>query len=570
MDQSNHDGQRGSTGTSSFGLRDRKALRPSLTAVTGLDKLSPGRRSSRLQTFSVPPRRVSRRILPSDLTFQSPSLIQRTKLDNSIIDSPDDQLVSELSNATADLGPKRDFDQDSSHERLEEPDLPPTPTQLGLERPPERPKGLLSSSPPPRGKLGKRQIADQSIQSLSKLRNVHHEEREESLHGSGSAKSRNLLADSVLARHKLKKELAAQSQQLKDHINELETWSKRSAQHGKSVRELGELIPLLLEDHPSTTPEKPQSHGMQMSYLVSTLLPFSTKDPETSYDEPLIVNPFAVDELSQLDSYLTVFAPLNLESRFTTTHGSTSDVILETHTLTLSVPPPFPKILEVPIMYESNPTTQSIVNVMALMGTSNVVNKQPVYLRQWIETRLANPLLKLDVSGLCWGINRFWEASLLRAQLWVRLKDQCREKVAGCRWSTSTCGPSDSQGYDNGALTTWNFRKVLPHLDRTSMLFESGETIAPKVYVSCELKLDEWMGEPKLVPGITVSAPSDLEGKSGRKLEQEAKLLFYEVLNGYGSNQKDSKTDIDADTIVRAAICVLSVVFNRKRERKSP
>jgi hypothetical protein len=130
--------RRSSVEARTFGLRDRKALRPSLS---GPEDDPSGTRRSATATgprsrepslgFVAPPRRLSR---PST-THASPEPAERNTVEGETATERDlDPLGS------PDLPP-------IPQPPFEDPDLPPTPTQLGLHPPPRRPRGLLSSSP---------------------------------------------------------------------------------------------------------------------------------------------------------------------------------------------------------------------------------------------------------------------------------------------------------------------------------------------------------------------------------------------------------------------------------------
>ncbi|KAF7591771.1 hypothetical protein BBP40_001151 [Aspergillus hancockii] len=464
----------------------------------------------------------------------------------------------------------KDLDQFALHEGFEEPDLPPTPTQLGLERPPARPKGLLSSSPTAQSRnRGKRRTTD-TEQSPSKLRSVHYGEGEEVSSDSGETMGQVLFSEPFLKKRKLKNDLFAEVQQLKDDISELENWSNSIRHYGENKEyDLSRLMSILAEEpsHSHATSVKPRSHDVSMSTLISTLLPFSTKSPRIALEEPLAVNPFALDELSQTEPYLTVFAPLNLRAYLSTYREPESGVYLERHTLKLSTQPPFPsQFLNLSINYETNPETQSILSVSVPTGTLGADSNVPLCLRQWIDSRLANPLLKLNLSGLCWGINRYWETAISRAQLWSRLEEQFRGLIVNRGGSIDTAKPGDDQKLNMQILTTLDLRRILPHLKRTSMLFDSRSEPPLKVHLSCELTLDQWAGEPQLVPEISVSAPSRIDGSSGRKIEQDAKRLFHAILGENQSSRIGPDVEVNADMIVQATEGVLGALFGVNAE----
>lgn len=210
-----------------FGLRDRKALRPSLASnaspIHG-SQLSP-RRQSGLAAFAAPPRRVSRKIGPLDLAFGIPETKpQNETTDRPPEDTPGDQL-EELGGTTGDTN-EDNMDQGPSFlDGIEEPELPPTPTQLGLEKPPGRPKGLMSSSPTARyERKTQRRIDDSLKPSALKLEGL---DAGEDSPREGSTADRETLSESELKKQQTKKELFAELRQLKDEIAELEAWTEK-------------------------------------------------------------------------------------------------------------------------------------------------------------------------------------------------------------------------------------------------------------------------------------------------------------------------------------------------------
>ncbi|RAK84288.1 hypothetical protein BO79DRAFT_181374 [Aspergillus costaricaensis CBS 115574] len=508
--------------TRALGLRDRKALRPSLTSTASPlgslkgSKQSPasslsGRRSSGLAAFAAPPRRVSTRITASDLVFRSPSASQQsTEKLPPPTDTPENQLASELDSATGDIDANEALPQPSFQDILDEPDLPPTPTQLGLERPPGRPKGLLSSSPSSQqGKWGKRRNTDGREQSPSKLRKVDYGEAGESA-DSGLLLDRTSLPEEILTKRKLKNKLASELQQLRTEISELETWSKDLAQ-----------------------------------------------------DEA--VNPFALGEHAQTEAYLTALAPLQLTAYYETIPNSTPNLVLERHTLQFSAPPPFPSNrYKVSVTCDVNPETQSLASISFASQANGEDTRTPEDLRRWIDTRLANPLLKLDVTGLCWGINRYWEAMVSRAELWLHMEEQHAKLISG---HAKRDHVTKSKSASSQPLGMSELRQILPHLERTSMLFES-KSGSLKVLVSCQLTLDEWTSEPQLAPGLSVSLLSESDSGSRRKVDQESKRLFQSILNPNENNQAGSSgSGVSASTILRATDCVLRALLSTNSKK---
>ncbi|OJJ33150.1 hypothetical protein ASPWEDRAFT_53189 [Aspergillus wentii DTO 134E9] len=571
----NQSGQQEHPGSRVFGLRDRKALRPSLTSTAspmngprlsgGSPLLSPGRLSN---VFAAPPRRVSRKIVPSDLNFGSP-VARRNTNELAHENTPEDQLASELDSATGAMGAHGDLDHPSLHEVLEEPELPPTPTQLGLENPPGRPRGLLSSSPTSRhGKRSRRRTTDTLQPSPLKFKDAGFDL--DDLSEFGLAANENLMPETALKKQKLKRELSTEIRRLKDDIETLEGWSERISQPDgvtePAGQDFGKLIAALASEdrsHKAASGSRPSN--AHISSLLSTLLPFATKAPRTTRQaSPSPTNPFALQEPAQTKPYLTVFAPLALTAQSHEVSNSKSEALLETHNLTLASPPPFPPTFyNVSIVYETNPETQSINSIYVPTSSESAKTNIPEVLQRWVNARLENPLMKLDVSGLCWGINRYWEATISRAQIWLQIESNHSQLIAGRMPQPG--GSTDGLSHQKGHPTISGLRRLVPHLERTTMLFSTTEKPI-KLLISCALTIDEWTSEPQLTPEISVSISSLTDGTSS-KIEQEAKKLFQGIINEYtGGATEGVVGTADVDAIVRATGGVIDTLFGAETE----
>ncbi|KAL3475317.1 hypothetical protein BJX99DRAFT_230054 [Aspergillus californicus] len=552
--------------TRAFGLRDRKALRPSITLGASPSNIPnrsqqspltfPSGRLSGLGAFAAPPRRVSKGISASDLFFRSPTTSQKTRIEESMTNTPEDQLASELGSATGamDFG---DIEGPSWHDDFDEPDLPPTPTQLGLERPPGRPKGLLSSSPSMQhAKRGKRRAVGDLEQSPSKLRTVDYGAETEDLTEHVAIMNDDLFPGSVLKKQKLKRELSADLGTLKQDIAKLEGLCEKLDRHEGNIEpHLSDLSSLLISADPShANSTNLQSNQGTISSFISSLLPFSTKRPPKRVQSSPRLNPFALNHDNQTDSYLSALAPLKLIASSNIISTFKTNSMLEKHQLTLSAPRPFPpNIYKISVSYETNPETQSLVSLSA-----EIESRTPVYMRKWIDQRLANPLLKLDISGLCWGINRYWEALVSRAQVWAEIEDQHPDLILHNK-AVNPAKPSKSDLNKTETLTISDLRRILPQLERTSMLFESKER-ALKLILTCEITIDEWTGEPDLTPSVCVSSP-EFESGSNEKVEQESSKLFHAILTESTDIHSGTAGGSDAQDIINATNCVLNALF---------
>ncbi|OQD68534.1 hypothetical protein PENDEC_c034G06110 [Penicillium decumbens] len=535
------------------GLRDRKALRPSLGPSSPLkaprtsvdaSTLSPSRRSSGIQAFSKPARRLSKKILPGDFTFRSPVRKQIPPAEDRS-NTPGSQLAREPE-VEEDMG--IGLDNPFVDEDPLEPDLPPTPTQLGLEKAPDRPRGPLSSSPTTRHeKRMKRRPAEYFQPSPLKSIKFLGPSTEEGSDDEDFAPDE--VSPAVLEKQKLRKSLTAELRRLKDDVKELTKWAGKvefDANLAGDTQELNEFLSLLAQESSHINLPAPEQAPAPVSSLLSTLLPFHAniprQPPETS---PLPTNPFALQESSQSPSYLTVFAPLALRTHTSRTSSQTSGFI-ETHTLTFTAPSPFPSSLyNVSVVYETNPETHSLTSVSVPNGNDSKKRRVPEPLRQWIDTRLANPLLKLDVATLCWGINRYWEASVSRAQLWAQV-EQKHGKGMPAHDQKDQPEPRD------GVITHSELRRVVPHLERSTMVIKSKSPGASTlVLLSNTLVMDDWTGEPQLRPELSVSV-SGGNGGSSKKINNEAKKLFHGLLHQEGASTKGVTGTVHINAILRA------------------
>ena len=219
------------------GLRGRKALRPSLGGTSSPLKpprmsenapvLSPSRRASGIQSFTKPPRRLSKKIVPGDFWFGSPTRKQPLSVEPDVSHTPESQLALELGSATRETNAHQPMDTGLDggfmYDDLE-PDLPPTPTQLGLEKAPDRPSALPSSSPSARREKKTKRKAFDLLQG-SPLKTMRFRPQSPDVSGSSTSVSQDDLSAAVLEKRKLRKSLTKKLQNLTDEVDELTKWT---------------------------------------------------------------------------------------------------------------------------------------------------------------------------------------------------------------------------------------------------------------------------------------------------------------------------------------------------------
>lgn len=435
-----------------------------------------------------------------------------------------------------------------------EPDLPPTPTQLGLEKAPDRPRGLLSSSPSTRHEQRLKRRATDVLQS-SPLKSLKFQPPSAEVYDHTDLEQE--ISPAVFEKRMSRKRLATELQQLKQDVAELTDWTAKvesRASLDANSMELNKFLALLREESSHIKREGPRPAPPSISSLLSRLLPFSTNIPRPRDVSLLPTNPFALKESSQSSAYLTVFAPLALRAHTSRTPAQTNG-FLETHTLTFTAPSPFPSSLyNVSVVYETNPETQSVTSLSAPTGGDSKKRKVPEALRQWIDSRLANPLLRLDVATLCWGINRYWEVSVARAQLWAQIEHKHGN-------GNSRGGKDVFPQAQDGAIAASQLRRLIPHLERGTMLVKpQSSNTGPQVLLSNVLTIDEWTGEPQLRSELSVSL-SGGNGASSKKINHEAKKLFHALLREAGTPTAQGVAGtVHMDAIIRATEGVLGAL----------
>ncbi|CRG92761.1 Structural maintenance of chromosomes protein 1A [Talaromyces islandicus] len=572
---------------SGFGLRDKKAIRPSLTGFEGaigaaasqnalniFSGISPRRGSG---AFAVPPRRISR-AAGTPVVESSSSPVKTRQLKDTVLTTPskhpdpDEQLASELDSATRELEHSGLLDPSTLPDDYVEPELPPTPTQLGLEQRPERGgRDLLNSPSAGRGQR-KAPLGPSSLGSAVDLAVPERDPEERQV------------PEAVRKKEAMKSELESQLDKLKADVAQLEKWALQAKQ-GTDSSQLGQdavanLISLLSSSNDTTydplsrllAPETPP-----FSALISSLLPFSKKSVPTKKDtassEPK--NSFALEKTDEFKRYLTIFAPLNLTYTSKLSVPDPASAVTEIHEIILSAQAPFPQYLySIPLTFTTELQSERILSIslMNKTTTSSTQSKIPPGLQAWIKSRLASPLLKLDISGLCAGICQFWETSICRARMWAALREKSEMLAQGKKLDERSSITQISL-LSEQPITKSTLRSLIPHLQRSSMPFvaygannnnnNKRKQDSPKILLSCPLDLDHWTGEARLKPEISIFAP-DLVQSKRNKAERDMKQLFHNLLRTGASSDSEndgSGSGRQMEAIVKATEAVIGIFF---------
>lgn len=295
-----------------------------------------------------------------------------------------------------------------------EPDLPPTPVQLGLEPPAERPRGLVSSSSSPRG----------SKSNTGKRRRRRHRAN---LHATSSpSKLREQVqaeeAQPIDLASNLRQELPAEAPEsdiqqadVQDDQAELpdgikEKQAQRRGLHAELAQlkaDLRRLELMVAEDEPDITPR--------------TLKALTTIRSTPRSGSPDIVLPDMITMPADPIPHLTLFAPAGLRIKTSTRIIKASIKLRQVHTISINTPVPYPPhLFGATIDVHTNPKTTQIESIELVRWNGDSATSHAT-LRKWVDARLASPLHSRDVCGLVWGMGSYWEFCVKRAKIWNTL-----------------------------------------------------------------------------------------------------------------------------------------------------
>ncbi|KAK2739266.1 hypothetical protein FQN57_006601 [Myotisia sp. PD_48] len=457
---------------------------------------------------------------------------------------------------------------------------PLTPTKAGLKKLSKRPLDPLNISPSPRARMKRnRTLEEMGIRRAHKSRGA--QPVQEKAKTVDIAVTMDEAPKGIQEKKEFLVSLQEQLNRLKGEISLIgqEAARLRQSNATDNLDEDGDrmerLLKLLTTSNPSCSPPPKPPTPPSLSCMLSYLLPFTAAQhipppvPNRAPSPPP-ENPYALKLPEEPLPYLTVFAPLTLSSEAMTTTisklpGSTPDHharIIQTSRFVLSPPLDFSTApYHIPIVLESDPEKQAITSISIPPTSSDTLSKWaiPSTLLRWINSRLSDQLFALDISGLCWGICRYWEATMSRAKIWVQLQT-LSDKLANDPKYLERAGDDDENSV--GDELKYPARVLIPYSEQATYRFSTrkGGTDASKIFhllISCQISLDLWTSEPQLDPDICVSCAS-LSDAAASKIEKEVKRVFRGMLMRGRSN---NEFDMEIGSLVKAVEAVVVILF---------
>lgn len=457
--------------------------------------------------------------IPSDTTSRRSALKQRQSAAQKQIqrysDSPD-PLPPPTLVKKADTAPRA-----ASRPRSNEPDLPPTPVQLGLDAPPERPKGLSSSSPQgSKSGSGRRRIRARNGQSVTSSplkqkpdRPVMHDL--ESQPDMAREAPESQLPDLEALEEVLPEELKAKKQTVRSLTVELNKLKEETTllEEALNTHGLGEdaalnnsLVTILKSAAPSRTSENSEFER-------------EVSGKESQY-------PFH-----------DLFAPGNLQLKIRTATKMTKGHAKIIHHVSLTAPSPWPSNIfsanfEV-ITDAEDARVEKVIWVDSLKGHRQALGIQDE-LHTWIQNRLKSELHRLDIGGLIWGVGQYFIASIERTKTFRALARKYKAVSDGFEGDEED-DEQESHSKD-GTLTEDEAVALSRYLIKSQLTFEatsdSGSAVttrrskkaAPKIIAVWKLE-PTWHGQIRSVCEIAPSGIPDSAQESIAELFERVKKV---------------------------------------------
>ncbi|PMD48485.1 hypothetical protein L207DRAFT_505515 [Hyaloscypha variabilis F] len=429
--------------------------------------------------------------------------------------------------------------------RREEPELPPTPTQLGISDPvvttpptgihdtpskrARRSKALakkLKSSPlkprdPPSEEPAKESTRESAREPTKEAAEVVPQLKPESEKVPKRRKSTRFLIpeDPHASKKKIRDNLLKELQQLQADVALANAENERLRQRFESKKPgLGqparsnELAAMLQRATASEAPPKPKPTSIFKS--ISSFLPFQPRRRQQG-SVPVSEKPIPSHLPIALDDplpYLQAFSPLTFTSTITILP---SDSISSSS----STQGPEPPIRQRHVIHASHPSGLFATRFSMTVDTSNlsITSLDILRLDMNAETELGTfirerarkdgPLGK-DVTTICWAMGRWTEVSIQRARFWCAIEGEFgtaqaranslsrhrkrkRKRHASVADNEEEANTEEDEAEEAAMQQKWTRKQLLPQIGRTSMEFTNDEV---ELRFEWKIRFD-WTGE---------------------------------------------------------------------------
>ncbi|KAF2033594.1 hypothetical protein EK21DRAFT_98022 [Setomelanomma holmii] len=415
-------------------------------------------------------------------------------------------------------GQRRAADED-------EPDLPTTPSQQGLEEQDGPRRGLLFSSPskrPPRVKDPAKQSPLRPkappVQEASSTQNI----ADGPVEIEDGKQDKRQLPDPEVERRKqvkakLQREVAELEAQVLRCIEEIVKEQQR--QPGQA---LGAADKRDLEDFIAKVsgPDDAEKDIPLVSSLLCSFLPFSTfaLPPSKSKQHEKLVASHRPVELADPLPYLEMFTSFKFSTQVGLPRGkvfSSANRVHQKHTIEISGPQ---KLL----------TAQISITIDALQN--EIIDMHILHLSPWAERELGTYLRKRaedkDVSAACWAMESYWNIAQKRAQYWHRCEASFAHLLLG--QTNEDVENARPQAKKNAKLSR---RDLNRHLGRDTLILQDRHVM---LKLNWQIGFD-WTGEAESEVTIEPAFPSAWTEADTRKAFSKVPETFASLLQSRGA-----------------------------------
>lgn len=410
-------------------------------------------------------------------------------------------------------------------EELEEPELPPTPTQLGIPDPiVTTPPAGIHNTPSRRNKLLSKKLKSSPLKPREEAPAAEPVPEKPAKRRKSTRFA--IPEDPHAAKKKARDDLLKELQQLQADVKlaNKENERIRLFRESKDIVSSGpsnpeELLALLLRSTALRAAE-PKPKPISAFKSTSLFLPFAARRKQKSITLPAVEKPHPSHLPTPIDDplpHLQLFSPLTYTSEITLLPPESSSFSPDT-----SIQEPEETKFQrhqISAKHSSglfSARLSMIVDISILSITELNIDKldpsAESELGEFVRRRASNEnILGKDIGVVCWAMGRWVETAVIRARFWCDVHSEFGSKEAR---ETSLRNirrkkkrRRDEVGKEEEEKRKWTRRDMLPYMGRTSM-----EILGEEVEVRVEWKLGfDWTGEVESKISASARLPSCCE-----------------------------------------------------------
>lgn len=369
-----------------------------------------------------------------------------------------------------------------------DPELPPTPVQLGLDVAPGRPRGLASSSSPGGSKSGsgkdrKRRrgngVSSSPLKPRANPPGVSVEETE----------------SPATVQHRTVPAMEAPESGVEVPESTDAAFAEDPRQKQTTIDDLKAQVECLEAEMRQLEGSLSQPSLLTDEELLTLLAPENETAASTNHLRPMSpIHPYLIDLEPRSLSYLTIFAPgpLRLQSRSRASRSKEKGRTTMHHTVQLTAPPPWPMHIFGGVFEVVNDVHARQIRSLKFKPIRRGSSDE---LTSWIQSRISSRLHRFDVSSLVWAMGRYFEKMVERACVMEKLDQRLNANSA----PTSSGHETDASA-DNQAATAISdikeMRALAPYLGMKQLECRCRTAASPEAKLMLNFDLSpDWTGE---------------------------------------------------------------------------